>query len=177
MLQLEEKRRIVEACYPIDDDEALKMWHDIKPIKFGDIQPWTLGGVDLELASYQVPQDASYLLITRVECYVFTNNPAVAGFGQHMPPPTGNALWVSSEVVGITTNETTFTPTVPAHLLLDTEEFLLIRGDNRAVLRIFINAPFTTDLFIRTLVYGYLIGALVAGKIGDAESTYFSNSP
>lgn len=177
MLQLEEKKRIVDACYPVDAEEALRMWHDIKPVKFGDIQPWTLGAVDLELASYQVPQDASYLLITRVECYVLQTTPASAGFGLHLPPPTGNALWLASEVVGITATEVTYTPTVPAHLLLDTEEFLLIRGDNRAVLRIFIDAPWTTTLFIRTLVYGYLIGALVAGKIGDAESTYFSNSP
>jgi hypothetical protein len=32
--------------------------------------------------------------------------------------------------------------------------------------------PDANPRFIRTLVYAYLLGALVAGRIGDSESTY-----
>ena len=151
------------------------MWHEIKPIRFGDIVTWAAG--ETELASYQVPQDAGYLLITRVECYAFTTNSANAGYGLHLPPPTGNAVWISSEVTGITPGEVRWTPILPSFLLLDAEEFLLISSDNRAVLRMTLPVSPTTDTFIRTLVYGYLLGAITAGQIGDSESTYFSNSP
>lgn len=174
MLQLEEKHRIVQACHPKDEEEAIKMWHEIKPVKFGDIVTWAAG--ETELASYQVPQDAAYLLITRVECYAFTTNSANAGYGLHLPVPTGSAQWISSEVVGITAGEIKWTPFVPAFLLADTEEFLFIASDNRAVLRMTLPASPTTDTFIRTLVYGYLMGAITAGKIGDSESTYYSNT-
>lgn len=174
MLQLEEKHRIVQACRPKDEEEALKMWHEIKPVKFGDIITWAAG--EAELASYQVPQDAGYLLITRVEAYAFTTNSAIAGYGLHMPIPTGSAQWISSEVSGITPGEIKWTPFIPAFLLVDSEEFLFIAGDNRAVLRMTLPVAPTIDLFIRTLVYGYLLGAITAGKIGDSESTYYSNT-
>jgi hypothetical protein len=175
MVQLEEKRRIVQACFPASDEEARQLWHEIKPIKFGDMVEWVVAPPQgLELASYEIPQDGEYLFITRVECCTFTNVAAAPGFGQFSPPPPGTAEWI----LATATSEEPLTPNIPTHLLLDTEEFLMAKGDYRAVLRAQTdNPPDANQRFIRTLVYGYLLGATVAGRIGDSESTYFGTTP
>jgi len=169
MLQLEHKRRIVQACYPKDDQEALELWHDIKPVKFGFPVTWAAGAVTL--ATYQIPMN-SRLLILRVECYTTTLVAAAPGFGQLSPPPVGaTAFW---QYIDVVTDETRVTPTVPIHLLCDVDEFVLGKGDHRIALQSTLPAPPDANArSVVTLVYGYLVGALVAGKIGDSESTYF----
>lgn len=175
MLQLEHKRRIVEACYPNSQREGMELWHDIKPVKFGNFTQWLdLAGTN-ELASYQIPQDASYLLILRVECYTTTFIAAAPGFAMFSPPPNATAFWAYTES-SATTPEIQ-TPTTPIHILCDSDEFLFAKGDHRmTLLSDFPAPPDANARFIRTLVYGYLVGALVAGKIGDSESTYFGEN-
>src|SRR5215510_1055810 len=97
MLQLEHKKRIVDACYPASLEEAAELWHDIKPVKFGQAVAWTSPAA-IVLAEYQIPEDSAYMLILRVECYVTTFVAAAPGFGQFSPPPTGNAFWQYTDV-------------------------------------------------------------------------------
>jgi hypothetical protein len=195
MLQLEHKRRIVDACYPSFSEEmreawrvaryeptarevadalngeALQLWHDIKPIKFGGAVAWSEVVGANELAAYQVPQDASYLLILRVECYTTTFVAAAPGFGQFSPPPNSSAFWAYTDASS--TSPERLTPVLPIHVLCDSDEFLFAKGDHRMTLISDLPAPPDGNArFIRTLVYGYLLGALVAGRIGDSESTY-----
>jgi len=172
MIQFEHKKRIVEACYPADKDEAMLLWHDIKPIKFGNFTQWLEVAGENELASYQIPQDADQLLIARVECYTTTFDAAAPGFGQFSPPPNSNAYWAFTDA-SLTTPDR-LTPQVPIHILVDSDELFFAKSDHRITLISDLPAPPDGNArFIRTLIYGYLVGGLVAGKIGDSESTYF----
>ena len=174
MLQLEHKRRIVDACFPASEAEALELWHDIKPIKFGNVTQWLAVLGTNELASYQIPQDSSYLVILRVECYTTTFVAAAPGFAIFGPPPNATAFWAFTEA-SATTPEI-LTPTLPIHIFCDSDEFLFAKGDHRITLLSDLPAPPDANArFIRTLIYGYLVGSLVSGKIGDSESTYFAD--
>src|SRR5215510_13026663 len=113
MLQLEHKRRIVQACYPENDEQAQKYWHDITPIKFGYVTQWLEILGDNELASYQVPNDAAFLMILRVECYTTTFVAAAPGFGNFSPPPNASAYWALSDQSA--TNPNRQTPQLPIH--------------------------------------------------------------
>jgi hypothetical protein len=171
MLQLEHKKRIVDACYPASEDEAIQLWHEIKPIKFGNSVQWVTGAV--ELANYQIPEDASYLLVLRTECYTTTFIAAAPGFGIFSPAPDGTADWALTDASAAAPEF--LTSTVPIHILCDSDEFLFGKGDHRITLQATLAAPPDANArFVRTLIYGYLVGALVAGKIGDSDSTYFA---
>lgn len=195
MLQLQHMHRIVEACYsswseetralwrkrnrePSEremreawNEERLTLWHDIKPVKFGESQTWQSIGGGTPLATYQIPEDAAYMLILRTECYVTTFDETAVGFGQFSPPPDGTASWQYTDLaVGSTYR---ITPELPIHILCDADEMLFAKGDHLLQLLAAISPPDAVTRFIRTLVYGYLIGAKVAGRIGGGESVYF----
>jgi hypothetical protein len=171
MLQLEHKKRIVDACYPESYADALKLWHDIKPVKFGGSVQWIdVSPETTSLAGYQIPPDASYLLILRVECYVTTFIAAAPGFGQFAPPPNSNAFWAIDAAPGAPER---ITPTLPIHVFADSDEFLMVKDNHLVALLSALPAPPDGNArFIRTLVYAYLLGAMVADRIGDGESTY-----
>jgi hypothetical protein len=194
MLQLQHMHRIVQACYSSWSQEAQALWkkrghepgeremreawnqerqalwHDIKPVKFGQSQTWTTGIIPL--ATYQIPEDAAYMLILRTECYVTTFDETSAGAFLFSPPPQGSASWQYSDL-GAGANLYRITPELPVHILCDSEEMLFAKGDHLLELILSTTAPDAVTRFIRTLVYGYLIGAKVAGRIGGGESVYF----
>lgn len=195
MLQLQHIKRIVDACYPLWSEETIalwrergrepserelkeawtkeaqELWHDIKPVKFGQSQTWITSG-GLPLATYQIPEDAAYMIILRTECYVTTFDETAVGFGQFSPPPSGTASWQYTDL-GVGSNQYRITPQVPVHILCDSEEMLFAKGDHLLELLLVTTAPDAVVRFIRTLVYGYLVGAKVAGRIGGGESVYF----
>jgi len=176
MLQIQHMKRIVEACYPSTNEEAIRYWHDIQPVKFGNSVQWA-GTTPVTLAHYPVPPDSAYMLILRVECYTTTFTPGAPGFGQFSPPPPAQAKWVYTDVASFTGNSYPVTPVEPIHILLDTDEYLFVKGGDIASL--IANpgpSPDAATRFIRTLVYGYLVGALIADRIGTNESTYFGSS-
>jgi len=170
MLINQHMKRIVDACYPKTNDEAIELWHDIKPVKFGTTIGWTAATVSL--AEYQIPENSAYLLVLRVECYSYTQVAAAPGFGIFSPPPLGVAFWQYADVT-LANVSYNLTPVTPIHVLCDSDEFLLAKGDHFLSLTATLSAPpDANERFIRTLVYGYLIGALVADKIGSGEPTY-----
>ena len=170
MLQLEHMQKIVDSCYPSSLEEAAALFHEIKPIKFGNAQPY---GTDIELAAYQIPENSAYLLILRTECYMTTFTAAAPGFGQFSPPPSGTAQWQYTDI-SPTTPEYRLSPIQPIHIFADTDEFLFAKGDHRiALFAQLAAAPDANPRIIRTTVYGYLVGGLIADRLGATESTYF----
>jgi hypothetical protein len=200
MLQLQHMKRIVDACYPSWSEEAMaswkkrgkepserelkeawnkeaqELWHDIKAVKFGNSTLWD-DSTFLSLATYQIPEDAAYMLILRTECYITTFDPTAVGFAQFAPPPRGTAAWQYTDL-SVGSNQYRITPQVPMHILCDTDEMLFAKGDH--LLELIISTvsadEATVDRFIRTTVYGYLCGAKIAGRIGSGESTYYGQT-
>ncbi len=171
MLQFEHKWRIVQACYPENEAIAQELWHDIKPTRFGEAVLWAAGTTPL--VTYQIPPDSSFMLVARVECYTTTFVVAAPGFGQFSPPPNATAFWQNIDTV--TTIDTyRESPQVPIHVLCDVDEFLFFKSDQRIALQAVLPAaPDANARFIRTLVYAYLCGPVVADRIGDSESLLF----
>ena len=171
MLQLQHMRRIVDACYPTSNDEAIELWHDIKPVKFGESQTWVTSGF-LPLATYSIPEDSAYMIILRTECYTTTFDETAPGFGQFSPPPSGTASWQFTDITS-GNSQYRITPSLPMHLLCDSDEMVFAKGDHLLQLIISTTPPDAVTRLIRTLVYGYLCGAKISGKLGSGESTYF----
>src|SRR5215475_11542747 len=130
MLQLRHKQLIVNACYPETLKEANELWHDIKPVKFGDSTPFA---TNVKLATYQIPDYASYMLILRTELYMTSMVTTYAHFGQFIPPPDGQARWVYTDIDPLTP-QYRISPDLPLHLYGDTDEFLFAKGDHRVSL-------------------------------------------
>jgi len=171
MLQLEHMHRIAAACYPETQAEGSKFWHDAKPVKFGNSVAFA---PTVTLADYQIPGDSSYLLILRVECYTTTFVAGAPGFGLFSPPPSGTAHWVFTDAVPIT-DDYRITPDEPLHILVDSDEMLFAKGGQKLSLVAALDpAPDATPRVIRTLVYAYLVGAIIADRLGPSETTYFS---
>lgn len=157
-------RQIVQACFPESQQEAIELWHNIRPVKFGQRTTWAAGA--FTLATYQIPEDAAYLLILKVECYTFTSVAAAPGFRNFEPPPDGSAQWISNAAAG----PTSVTGFVPIHLLAEASEFLMIKAGLSITLTGTLNAPPDANLRnIRTLVYAYHISAIIADRLGSGE--------
>lgn len=171
MLQLDHMKRIVDACYPRSIEDAAALWHDIKPVKFGDEVP-IVSGQTTVFATYTIPEDAAYLLILRVEAYSTGLFPGVANFGLFAPPPPSDVWWQYSDIPAGTTYR--LTNVVDGFIFLDTDEFLFAKGGHSLSIMGIVNThPDDTGRFLRTLVYSYLIGALIADRLGANESEYF----
>jgi hypothetical protein len=157
-------RQIVQACFPESPKEAIELWHNIKPVKFGQRTTWAAGVVTL--ATYQIPEDAAYLLILKTECYTFTNVAAAPGFRNFEPPPNGSAQWVTNVGAG----DFPLTNFSPIHLLAEASEFLFAKAGNSVTLQGTLDATPDANLrSIRTLVYSYQISAIIADRLGSGE--------
>lgn len=166
---------LVRGCYPKDQEEALELWHDIKPVRFGSRLAWTAAG-EYFLAFYVIPEDAPYLVVTRVDHYIGTTVPTAAGFGLKGPPvfeiDLFTARWVSAPVLpAVITEEFNATGAQSLFKLADVDEFLFFKGGNEIALLANLPANPTADArFFFTLVYGYLLGPKVADKLGSGET-------
>lgn len=166
MLITKHIKQLVDACHPKTPEEAEDLQHEIKPVKFGDRHIWINSASAQVLATYQIPEDAGYLIILRTECYVYTPTSTVAGFRNFSPPPEGQLQWIINAGGG---NEE-LTALVPAHILADVDELLIIKAGNSITLQGVLGAPPTADTWlVRTLVYAYHVGPTVADQIGAAE--------
>lgn len=165
MLILEHLKQMVDACYPENDAERRLLWADIKPIKFGNTVSWLAAG-EYGLANYQVPDEASYLIVLRVECYTVNFTSGSADYGIYEPPPPGAALWRYVPYgAGATYNVTR--PSAPIQRLCDADEMLFFKGGyNVFLIGDLLDSPDGDTRSVRTLVYGYNIGASIASRIG-----------
>jgi hypothetical protein len=163
---------LVRACYPKDQAEALELWHAIKPVRFYNDTDWTVSQEYL-LAQYSIPDDAAYLVVTRVETWILTNIAAAPGYGLRIPPPpelTFNTRWTASQDATLITNDFNATGSELPTALLNVDEFLFFKSGN--VIQLIAEFPANPDAnakTIQTVVYAYLIGTKVADKIGPGE--------
>lgn len=164
---------LVRACYPESQQEALELWHEIKPVRFGSMLAWTVA-IEYTLASYNIPDDAAYLVVYYVDFYITTPTVTAAGYGLKAPPPSPNAItrWVAAPTLPAAPgNDLNATGVEELHKLVDTDEFLFFKGGNRISLLANMPANPTADTrWFSTLVYGYLLGPKVADKLGSGES-------
>lgn len=171
---LEDMQQLVAACYPKTQEEALKLWHEIKPIKFGNTTAWTVANIYI-VASYAIPDDEAYFAVMRTEAYITTNVVAAAGFGLKVPLPAavaasdGRARW-AAQTAAPADNPDNITGIDRLHLTCDAEEFLLFKGGVTAILLAGLAANPTADArFIVSTVYGYLLGPTIGNIIGAGE--------
>jgi hypothetical protein len=158
-------RQIVQACHPESREEAIELWHNIRPIKFGNRLAWPVAGGSSILAQYQVPEDAAYLLILKTECYVFQDQTTAAN-RLFQAPPGATAQWTINTGAG----PQGITGLVPIHLLAEASEFLMVKAGVLATLIGVLSARPDLGLFIRTIVYAYHVNAIIADRIGTDEA-------
>lgn len=172
---LEDLNQLVAACYPKSQEEALDLWHNIKPVRFGDRVEWT-DALEYTLAFYDIPDDNPYLVVLRVNHYIGTTVPAAAGFGLKGPPvfeiDLFSTRWVSAPTLpAAITADFNVTGGNSAFQLLDTDEMLFFKGGSEIALLCNLPAnPTADERFLFTLVYGYLLGPTVADKLGSGET-------
>lgn len=168
MLVQEHIRQLVKLCYPASLEEARLLFADIKPVKFGQTVSWLAAG-DYSLARYQVPDEASYLVVLRVETYTVNFTSGSADYGAFEPPPPGTAFWQYRPYgSGATYNLTD--PNAPIQRICDADEMLFFKGGyNVFLIGTFSVSPDGDTRSVRTLVYGYNIGAAIADRLGRGE--------
>lgn len=166
---------LVRACYPQSQEEALELWHDIRPKRFSGRATWTIAQ-EYSLAGFAIPDDAAYLVVTRVDCYVTTIVATAAGFGLKAPPPTTgtfNTRWTAEPNIG-----GAFPPAAQFNVtgetrpfsMVDVDELLFFRSGEFIQLVADLPANPTADArFLHTVVYSYLLGPKVADKLGSGE--------
>lgn len=171
---LEDLNELVRACYPKDQQEALELWHDIKPVRLGSRLEWTLA-LEYQLIFYAIPDDAPYLVVTRVDHYIGTTAPAAVDFGSKGPPVFEinlfSARWVAAPTLpAVIGPEFNVTGGYSPHQIMDVDELLFFRGGNQIMLLSNLPAnPNASARFFNTLAYGYLLGPKVADKLGSGE--------
>ena len=126
----------------------------IKPVKFGFQVNWS-AATAVTLAAIEIPDNAA-LVIMRVECSTVTTH------------PPGKAYWLVGDAIGAgrpVTNKN-----APAHLVLDTDEFLLVAEKTTLTLIEEFDAPPDAYLRkVRTTVYGYFVPVSVAEALATSE--------
>lgn len=121
------------------------------------------------LGRYQVPDEAAYNIVMRVETYTVNLTAGAADYGMFEPPPPGFAFWQYTPYgAGSTFVQTS--PTAPVQRLCDADEFLIFKGGYNLELRgDFTASPDAATRNVRTVVYSYNVGAFVADRIGVGE--------
>lgn len=163
-------RQLVQACFPESQQEAIELWHNITPVRFGDRHQWEAAGATFtSLASYQIPEDAAYLAILKTECFVYVNGSTAPGFRNFSPPPTGGgAQWFYNTATG---QRIPLGGQGPLHVVTNSSEFLIAKGGNLVALIATLDSAPTADVwFICTTVYAYHISAIIADRIGTGEA-------
>ena len=169
MLVQEHLRQLIKLANPCDHEEYRRFYAEITPVKFGTTVSWSDAGL-YGLARYQIPREASFCAVLRVECYTVNETEGAADFGAIEPPPPGSAYW-QYVVPGTSTviQEITFT-SAPVQRLLDADDYLFLKGGNEAVLiGDFVASPDGDIREVRTLVYAYNIGPTLGGVLGRSE--------
>ncbi len=157
---------------PKTEDESYglwrRLWADIRPIKYGNTVTWNSSNT-YSLARYAIPYDYSHLIM-RVECYSVDWAVGATNQGVRLCPPPGQAYWqleqVGSQVAQVITAED-----MPIQVMLEQEEFLILRGGYEAVLIGTFTAPPDDDKTVRTFVQGYNIGSEITERIGSNQAS------
>lgn len=164
--------RVYGVSGPKTEDEGYELWRrlwaDIRPIKYGNTVTWD-SSANFNLARYAIPYDYSHLVM-RVDCYAVDWAAGATNQGVRLCPPPGFAFWqleqVGSQVAQVVTDES-----MPIQMMLEQEEFLIMRGGFEAVLIGTFTAPPDDDKTVRTFVMGYNIGSEITERIGSNQAS------
>jgi hypothetical protein len=153
---------------PVDSPDRAEwqsLWNQISPVKFGNTVLWS-AATEYTLADYQIPREAEYNIVLRVECYTLNLTSGAADYGMSEPPPPGKAFWRYIPYgSGVSYNLTDIT--AQSHLLLDVDEFKIFKaGYNLALIGNFNAASDGATRNVRTIVYSYNVGAGIVERIG-----------
>lgn len=152
-----------------DDDHDLwtRLWADIRPVKYGNTLTWNSAAL-YSLARYAVPLDYSHIVM-RVDCYAVDWAAGATNQGVRLCPPPGMAYWQLEQIgqaAQLLTDEF-----MPIQIMLEQEEFLIMRGGYEAVLIGNFTAPPNSDKTVRTFVMGYNVGSEITERIGSNQAS------
>ena len=168
MLIQQHIKQLVEMAAPYckDRESVLRLQSQIQPVKFGNTVQWA-AAAEYTLALFQVPRDAVYCVIMRVECYTVNLTSGAADYGTYQPPPPGKAFWRTGQS-GSTAQYIVSDDQQQSHTMLDCDEMRLFApGQNIDLVGDFLVSPDGLTRNVRTLVYGYLVAAEVIEHIGQ----------
>lgn len=162
-LTVEQRRDLAQDC------PDCKLWFDllnqIKPIKYGNTVFWA-AATQYTLAQYQIPHDAAYHVVMRVECYTVNLTNAAADYGMREPVPPGKAFW---EFIPYGTGTTYPLTDVNAqsHIICDADDYKIFKeGYTLALIGNFLAPSDGASRNVCTTVYGYDVGPQIIERIG-----------
>lgn len=169
MLVQEHIRQLIKLANPPDRETYLRYYAEITPVKYGQVVQWS-AATDYFLALYQIPAEASFHVVLRVECYSVNYTAGAADFGSFEPPPPGAAFWVYATPGTFTTQQIVIGDFGAIQRLLDADEYLFFKGGYNIALIGSLNvSPDGDTRAVRTLVYGYNIGPELGSILGRSE--------
>lgn len=152
------------------DKEYARLLSQIQPVKFGNTVQWTAAGI-YDLAVYQVPRNADYLIVMRVECYTVNLTSGATDYGVFQPVPPGKAYWEITPS-GTGTTRIVSDETMQSHVMCDVDEQRFFSAGELATLKgDFLVSPDGQTRNVRSLVYSYLIGNEIIERIGGMPIT------
>lgn len=179
MLVQQHIKQIIEMALPqhwIFSEEAAaaasaeytRLLSQITPNKFGNTVLWTAAGV-YSLASYQIPRNADYTIVMRVECYTVNLTAGAADYGFQQPPPPGAAYWELTPS-GTGTANIVSDETMQSHVMLDCDEQRFFQAGQTITLKGDFNvSPDGNTRNVRTLVYCYNVSSEIMERIGGLQ--------
>lgn len=169
MLVQEHIRQLIKLANPIDRATYLRYYAEITPVKYGQTVSW-FGATQYGLARYQIPAEASFHVVLRVECYSVNYTAAAADFGSFEPPPPGSAFWAYTTPGTFSIQQVITDENAPVQRMLDADEYLFFKGGYDIFLvGDFSASPDGDTRDVRTLVYGYNIGPELGSVLGRSE--------
>lgn len=169
MLVQEHIRQLIKLANPIDRAQYLRYYAEITPVKYGQTVSWLAAG-QYGVARYQIPAEASFHVVLRVECYTVNLTSGAADYGLTEPPPPGAAFWVYTTPGTFTIQQVITDQNAPVQRLLDADEYLFAKGGfDLWLIGDFSASPDGATREVRTLVYGYNIGPELGSVLGRSE--------
>ena len=169
MLVQEHIRQLIKLANPANEAEYRRFYAEITPVKYGQVVSWS-AATQYGLARYQIPPEASFHVVLRVETYTVNFTAGAADFGAFEPPPPGSAFWIYTVPGTFTTLQEITDQNAPVQRVLDADDYLFLKGGYDVFLvGDFSASPDGDTRLVRTLVYGYNIGPELGGRLGRSE--------
>jgi hypothetical protein len=151
-----------------NESDYAQLLSQIKPVKFGNTVFWLAAGT-YDLAQFQIPRNADYCAVLRVECYTVDLASGASDFGVYEPVPPGKAYWQITPA-GTGTPRIVTDSGQQSHVMCDVDEFRFFpAGETITLTGNFSVSPDGNIRNVRTLVYAYLLGPEIMRYIGGVD--------
>lgn len=154
----------IEAADQMSKEHA-RLLSQIVPVKFGNTARWA-AATTYDLASIQIPRNAEWLCLMRVECYTVNLTAGASDYGVYQPVPPGKAYWqetpAGTGTVRILTDEN-----MQSHVMCDVDEMRFFSaGRTISLIGNFNVSPDGSTRDVRTTCYAYNIGSEIIERLG-----------